>query len=103
MYFRAGGWYSVLFSRDSIAAAAALVVRAGRRGREPSMPDTSPASTRVRFTGTSWNPWAILALILSGTIMVCGCRRRPAQIAELAAPAGTRPAEIVPRGETVLP
>ena len=46
---------------------------------------------------------AIFAVILSGALVFSGCEKRPAQVAELAAPAGNRPTEIVPRGETVLP
>ena len=40
---------------------------------------------------------------LSGAMFFSGCQKRPEQVAELVAPAGNRPTQIVPRGETVLP
>jgi YVTN family beta-propeller protein len=46
---------------------------------------------------------AIFAVFLSGAIFFSGCEKHPAQVAELVAPAGNRPTEINPRGETVLP
>ena len=46
---------------------------------------------------------AIFFFFLSGVIFISGCEKQPAQVAELVAPAGNRPTEIVPRGETVLP
>ena len=46
---------------------------------------------------------AVFAFFLSGIVFFSGCARRPAQVAELVAPAGNRPTGIVPRGGTVLP
>ena len=46
---------------------------------------------------------AAFAFFLSGALVFSGCEKRPAQVAELVAPAGNRPTEIMPRGETVLP
>jgi DNA-binding beta-propeller fold protein YncE len=46
---------------------------------------------------------AVSFFFVSGIIFFSGCEKRPAQVSELVAPAGNRPAEIVPRGETVLP
>lgn len=45
----------------------------------------------------------ILIFYFSYVIAFSGCEKRPAQVQELMAPAGNRPAEIVARGETVLP
>jgi YVTN family beta-propeller protein len=46
---------------------------------------------------------AVSFFFVSGIIFFSGCEKRPAQVSELVAPAGNRPTEIVPRGETVLP
>jgi DNA-binding beta-propeller fold protein YncE len=46
---------------------------------------------------------AAFIFFVSGAIFFSGCQKRSEQVAELVAPAGNRPAQIVPRGETVLP
>ncbi len=48
-------------------------------------------------------PAVILALLFSLIVSFSGCKKRPATRLGLRAPAGVRPAEIVPGGETVLP
>lgn len=45
----------------------------------------------------------IFVFFISGALVFSGCEKRPAQVAELVAPAGNRPTEIAPRSETVLP
>jgi YVTN family beta-propeller protein len=46
---------------------------------------------------------AIFAVFVSGAMFVSGCAKHPAQVAELVAPAGNRPAEIIPGGTSILP
>jgi len=57
----------------------------------------------VRLTRASGTRLGIFAFFLSGALFFSGCAKPPATVAELVAPAGKRPTEIVPRGETVLP
>ena len=57
----------------------------------------------MRLSRVSGVRLVISALFISSTVFFSGCEKRPARVAELVAPAGDRPTEIVPRGETVLP
>jgi DNA-binding beta-propeller fold protein YncE len=57
----------------------------------------------VRLMRVSGIRLAAFVFLLSGAIFFSRCEKHPAQVAELVAPAGNRPTQIVPRGETVLP
>ena len=67
------------------------------------LPTHDKGRTNVRLIRVSGIRPVIFAVLLSGAMFFSGCAKRPAQVAELVAPAGNRPTEINPRGETVLP
>ncbi len=47
--------------------------------------------------------FAVLVFVFSSFVFVSSCAKRPARVAELGAPAGNRPTEIVPGGTSILP
>jgi len=57
----------------------------------------------VPFDRASETRLTAAAVLFLALLFISGCRKRPALVPELAAPAGDRPTEIQPKSETVLP